>query len=93
MGIKQQRKVDLVNIHDYPKEQYCAYWQIGVDGDDDGGYIYRVLFFSFDNNDVLDDVSGPADTRDEADTLAQTYVLDNIGMYKRPVPIKRVAVG
>lgn len=85
--------VSLVNIHNYPKELYSAYWEINVEGDPDtpGSWVWRTRLFSYDEpNKIETEQQGGADTREEADTLAQTFVLDNIENYKRPSPISRL---
>lgn len=86
MATKQTRKVALINIFDYPRKKYFAYWEIRVDGNDADGYGYGARIYSFDTHELLDEVTGEAETRDLADTAAQTWVLDRIEQYRRPEP-------
>lgn len=132
----QPRKVALINVQDYPRSEYCAYWEIRVQGEDDIGYEYGARILSYEpvkwsyQGKVTDDypegaevvpmpvlldkdrkdpkavkafreecmriskqnpvplyelagVVGAADTRDEADTMAQTYVLNKMKEYRR----------
>lgn len=47
MTKKQARKVALINVHDYPRDRYTAYWTIGVDGNDDDGYRWWAEIHSY----------------------------------------------
>lgn len=147
--MKQPRKVALINVADYPREKYSAYWQISVQGSDEEGYRWeaRLLsytpvgyewdgkrydawpegvakpdypegptttkaeFLSMDRAGkratiaaeeahrqrcaeiyeghpkpvyVIKERMGVTDTRDEADTAAQEWVLGRISAYVRP---------
>ena len=81
--MKQDRKVALINVADYPKEEYFAYWEIRVDGDDENGYGYGVRIYHRDTGEVLQDIEGDAPTRDEVDALAQQWVLDRFELFRR----------
>lgn len=78
MEVKQTRSVDLINIHDYPRARYNAYWEIRVDGADDVGYSWGVRLYDYNTHQVVDQVQGGTITRDEADTLAQQWVLNKM---------------
>lgn len=84
--MKQPRKVALINVRDYPRDLYSAYWEIRVDGNDGDGYGYGVRLYDRQTNSVVEETEGAADTRDAADTAAQTWVLDRIEKYRRPQP-------
>lgn len=47
MSKKQARKVALINIADYPRDRYTAYWTIGVDGNDEEGYRWWAEIHSY----------------------------------------------
>lgn len=132
-GVKSKRSVDLINVHDYPREKYSAYWQIAVGGNDRDGYMFKAQILSYTplawlwqgkkhalrpnvlepeypkpphggnaiqmnewRNKVVaiheqqpqpiylyDEKAGAALTRDEVDTMAQRWVLNNIEKYRR----------
>jgi len=44
---KSPRKIALINVADYPKSKYSAYWDISVNGDDDVGYFYNARIVSY----------------------------------------------
>ena len=46
--MKRARKVALISIYDYPRQDYSAYWAIEVAGDDDEGYRWAARIFSYD---------------------------------------------
>jgi len=45
---KQPRKVALINVFDYRREDYSAYWQIGVTGESGEGYRWEARMISYD---------------------------------------------
>lgn len=45
--MKRPRKIALVNVFDCPREDYSAYWQIGVTGDDAEGYRWQARIMSY----------------------------------------------
>lgn len=78
------RKVALIDLSNYPKDQYFAYWEIRVlDITPEEGFMWGVRIYSRDTGELLDEVVDVAATRDEADTLAQTYVLNSMNKFKR----------
>lgn len=145
--MKQPRKVALINVADFPRSRYTAYWAIQVDGSDEEGYRWAAQLLGYEpvgwewqgkvtgpRPDVplpqyppdvpvrqaqyltmtpaeqarvreaqderrrrcaeiyeahpkpyylLEEQIGTADTRDEADTEAQTWVKERIGTYTR----------
>jgi hypothetical protein len=144
---KQPRKVALINVHEHKREDYSAYWNISVQGDDAEGYRWEAKLMAYEPvgwlwkgkttterpdapwprypGDVLVSQAkylkmtpeqqavvradqdarraecarifeanpkpvyliaeeiGVEDTRDAADTAAQTWVLSRIGKFKR----------
>lgn len=82
--MKQPRKVALVNVHDYPREKYSAYWEIRVLGSDEDGYEWGVRIYDRATCKVIDEALDVATTRDEADTAAQTWVIGRMTKYRRP---------
>lgn len=47
MTTKKARKVALINVADYPRDRYTAYWTIGVDGSDEDGYRWWAEIHSY----------------------------------------------
>lgn len=45
---KKPRKVALINVADYPRERYSAYWTISVLGDDDEGYRWQANVHAYE---------------------------------------------
>lgn len=45
--MKQPRKVAKINVADYPRERYSAYWAIGVTGSDEEGYRWQARILSY----------------------------------------------
>lgn len=45
--VKQPRKVALIDVRDCPRSEFSAYWQIGVDGNDDEGWQWRARLLSY----------------------------------------------
>jgi len=43
---KQPRKVSNINVADYPREKFSAYWLIHVDGNDVDGYRWQAHVYS-----------------------------------------------
>lgn len=81
--VSRPRSVDLINLHDYPRSKYSAYWEIFVNGSDKQGYFYRVRIMDVNSNKVLAEEVGEYQKRDQADTAAQTFVLNIIENYRR----------
>lgn len=46
--MKQPRKVALINVADYPRDEYGAFWEIGVQGSDEEGYEWRARLVSYE---------------------------------------------
>ena len=46
--MKQARKVSLINVHDHKREDYSAYWNISVLGDDVEGYRWEAKLMAYD---------------------------------------------
>ena len=42
------RKVALLNVKDYPRTLYSAFWSIEVDGDEQAGYRWRAVICSYE---------------------------------------------
>jgi hypothetical protein len=66
--VKQPRKIALINVADYPRDLFNAYWEISVDGNDEDGYhwhakliSYKPIAWDFDGNrtDERPDVPEP----------------------------------
>lgn len=72
--------VFLINIHDYPKDKYHAYWEIRVDN---YTFEWGVRIYHRKTSKLLEEKMGGAETREEADTLAQTWVKQAIEKYRR----------
>ena len=83
MMIKQKRRVDLVNVADYPRDRYSAYWEAIVDGDDEEGYAFIVRIYDLASNAVVRQQVGDHPTRDECDTEWQQWVVAQMQDFKR----------
>jgi len=46
--MKRPRKVALISIYDYPRQDYSAYWAIQVAGDDKEGYRWAAQILSYE---------------------------------------------
>ena len=46
--MKQPRKVALINVADYPRDRYTAYWAIQVDGSDEEGYRWAAQILAYE---------------------------------------------
>jgi hypothetical protein len=46
--MKQPRKVSLINVADYPRDLYSAYWIISVRGSDEDGYRWQANILSYE---------------------------------------------
>lgn len=45
--MKQPRKVALINVADFPRDRYSAYWAIQVDGSDEEGYRWGAQLLAY----------------------------------------------
>jgi len=76
------KKLSLINVRDYPKEAYSAYWEIGVSGHAPFHWVAR--FIDYATGAELDVAKGgPHATEDEARRESQTWVLERIENYRR----------
>jgi hypothetical protein len=136
--MKRPRKVSLIKVWDYPKNDYSAYWEIVVT--EGNPYTWSAKILSYDPvswehggvvtssrpdvpwpvyppdlpagatdeqrearlklihklweespkpNHLLEEGSGSAASRDEADEAAQRWVLSRMELYRRPEPLHR----
>jgi hypothetical protein len=46
--MKRPRKVALISVHDYPREDYSAHWAINVNGSDTEGYRWAAQIIAHD---------------------------------------------
>lgn len=83
--MKQPRKVALINVHDYSRERYSAYYEIRVLGDDAEGYEWGARIYDRATSALREETLGAEDSRDAADTAAQTWVKSRMEQYRRPV--------
>jgi hypothetical protein len=89
MSTKQPRHVALIDLADYPRAEYAAYWEIFVEETDAAGdgYDWRARLYAYEGDgQVLAEHAGRAATRDEADTAAQSWVIQQMKGRKRPAP-------
>jgi hypothetical protein len=98
---KTPSKVALINVHDYNRDQYSAYYEISVKGSDADGWHWRTRIYSRDQlaeadpddwvnsprrmNKVLEHAVDVCSTKDAADTAAQNWVKTHMEAYRRPV--------
>jgi hypothetical protein len=81
--MKQPRKVALVDVSQYPRERYSAYFEIQVMGDDGEGYEWSARIYDRATSKVMDESLGEAVSRDAADTAAQQWVIEHMKNYRR----------
>lgn len=81
---RKARKVALINVADYPRERYSAYWEIRVLGSDEESYEWGARIYDRGTSKLLEESLDAAETRDAADTAAQSWVLERMKKYKRP---------
>lgn len=79
------KKLAIISVHDYPGKLYSAYWEIGVSNAEP--YLWRAKIICRDNHHRLDVASGEGASEDDARLQSQTWVKDNIELYKRPVEV------
>jgi len=84
-SVKVPKKVALINVADYPKKLYSAYWEIRVTSVGVEQYEYDVHIYKHAGGELVAEVSGAASTKDEADTEAQKWVLKQMKSYKRDI--------
>jgi hypothetical protein len=46
--MKRARKVALISVYDYPRNDYSAYWSIDVQGSDEEGYRWAAHLFAYE---------------------------------------------
>lgn len=80
--MKQSRHVALINTADYPHDRYSAYWEIFVD---EVTFAWRARVYQRTGSELLAHQSGRGRDRDEADTAAQSWVLEEMKKHRRPV--------
>jgi len=86
--LKTPRKVSLINVHDYDRTRYSAYYEIRVLGDELEGYLWGARIYDRASSALVEEDTGTVATRDQADTLAQRWVLKHMKKYRRPKPAK-----
>lgn len=79
--MKQPRKVALINVDDYPKDRYSAYWEIFVD---DVTFAWKARVYARTGGELLAHQSGRGRDRDDADIAAQNWVLEQMKHHRRP---------
>lgn len=82
--MKQPRKVSLINVADYPRERYSAYWEIRVLGSDEEGYEWGARLYNRSTGKLIEETLDAANSRDAADTAAQKWVIERMKQFKRP---------
>ena len=75
------KKLALINLHDYPRDRYSAYWEIGVSNTAPFRWLARLI--SFDTHVELEVTAGVAESEDDARRKSQQWVLDHIEAYRR----------
>jgi hypothetical protein len=82
---KQPRHVALIDLMDYPRKEFGAYWEIFIEDHDQAGdgFDWQARLYAYTGG-MLAEKSGKAATRDEADTAAQTWVKKEMAKHKRP---------
>jgi hypothetical protein len=82
--MKQARKVALINVHDYNRGTYSAYYEIRVMEGDKEGFAWGARIYDRATSKVLEETLDGTSTKDEADTAAQTWVKEHMEKYHLP---------
>ena len=75
------KKLAIIDLHDYPRARYSAYWEIGVANTTPFRWIARLI--SNDEHVELEVKAGAADSEEDARRQSQQWVLDHIEQYRR----------
>lgn len=83
--------VNVINVRDYPKTEYTAYWEIGIRRNADGSctWIARILSRGapvgrFENDPfLLEQQKGEAKDEATARTNSQSWVKGQMHLYRR----------
>lgn len=81
VAVNTGKKLSIVNVKDYPRQLYSAYWEIGVANS--APFQWRARLYDYATGAMLSDASGVADTENDARRESQQWVLDNIETYRR----------
>lgn len=75
--------MSLLNVADFPKSEYTAFWDICVNcaGQEDGGY--RVSIYKYDDGAVVDFKVDSAMDREDAIQKAHDWLKVEMPKYKR----------
>ncbi|MEQ1771220.1 MAG: hypothetical protein ABL879_15420 [Devosia sp.] len=79
--VPSNKKLALINVHDYPRTRYSAYWEIGVSNTAPFKWLARLI--SYDTHAELDVGVGEALSEEEARRMSQGWVLTYIEGYRR----------
>lgn len=71
----------LIDIKDYPKSKYTAYWEIGINSNN---LYWEVRFYSYDNGEIVLSGFNQAEIDiNQARVQSQKFVKKHINLFKR----------
>ena len=72
--------ISLINVIDYPRDSYSAYWEIVINQDT---FDWLAKIMSYADSKVVASHNGKAKDMDAARTASQQWVLSKIETYRR----------
>jgi hypothetical protein len=73
-------KKDWLACADFPKEEYSAYWETAISGDGDE---FHCKITSYDTHELLDELRGGGDSREDCIEIAHVWLRAEMPNYKR----------
>ena len=84
--VKPGKKLSIVDIRDYPRSLYSAYWEYGVGAHKNGRWWWAIRMVDYQTGDYLNTAQGEAASENEARRQAQTWALEQIENFRRVRP-------
>ena len=72
----------LLNIHEYKKDKYTAYFEIFYN-EEDGAFHYNVNFYDYATSKVVEKTEGKGSSLTEAKSAAQAWAIEQIEKFRR----------
>lgn len=89
--MKMAKKLSIINVHEYPRNNYKVYWEYGIVQSVKGVFDWWARFIAYDTGDVVAESSGIGfETENKARESAQIWVAQNIVSYKREAPLEEI---
>jgi hypothetical protein len=84
--MKRAKKHSAINIFDYPRNNYSAFWEYVVSEAPNGKTKWTLRVMSYDNSRVLESYDGAGESENDARAQAQAKVASVIEKYRLPAP-------